>query len=358
MPMGLPPRDPAADDRVDLRTDFVSRPTPAMIEAMTEAAGRPMGFGLRDDPVQLALEARTAEILGTEDALLCPTCAMANQVALHVYGRPGDNFVSEATSHVITSESGAPAALSGLMARPVPGVRGVPEPADIAAAIQAGDPQRTRTCVVVIENTHVRTGGTVMAEERMAAIRAVAKAHGLPVHLDGSRIFNAAVALGRPARDLARHADSIAFSLNKGLGAPLGAMLAGPRDFIAEAVRVRQMFGGGWRPAGIPAAAGLVALQHGIDRLAEDHRRAKALAGLLAGIDGLAIDDAQVQTNIVLVRVTRPGLTVDGLPARVGRHGVLGIPFGPDLIRLVTYHNITDADVERAAAAFRAGLAD
>jgi len=347
----------AAADVIDLRTDFVSRPTEEMIEAMTAAARRTPGFDLREDPVQLELEALSAEMLGHEDALLCPTCAMANQIALHIYARPGWSVVAEQTAHIFTSEAGATTALSGLMPKLVPSTRGVMAAADVDAAIQQVAGQRMPAAVVEVENTHVRTGGTVMPEEGMRAIREVSLKHKVPLHLDGSRIFNAAIALGVPARDLARHADSVSFSLNKGLGAPLGAMLVGNRAFIQDAVRVRQMFGGGWRPAGIPAAAGLVALRRMVDRLADDHANARRLAEGLSNLPGISIDHDQVQTNLVLVKVTHPKLDVPGLLKLLAAKGVLGIPFAPGVFRLCLYHNIGKAEVDRAVAICREVLA-
>lgn len=346
-----------ANDLVDLRTDFVSRPTEAMIEAMTAAARARPGFDLKEDPIQLELEAASAALLGHEDALLCPTCAMANQIALHIHGRPGWSVVAEASAHIFTSEAGATTALSGLNPKLVPSRLGLLDPAAVDEAIRQVAGQRMPAALVELENTQVRTGGTVMPEATMAAIRKVADGHGIPLHFDGSRIFNAAVALGISARDLARHGTSVSFSLNKGLGTPLGAMLVGSKAFIEQAVRVRQMFGGGWRPAGIPAAAGLVALRTMIDRLADDHVNARRLADGLSKLDGIAIDPEQVQTNIVLVKVTRPGLDVPTLLAAVKARGALGIPFAPQVIRLVTYHNIGPAEVDRAVAAFAGALA-
>ena len=311
---------------IDLRSDFVARPTAKMVEAMAEAANRPTGFGLREDQTVARLERLAAETLGKADALYVPTCTMANQIAIHLHCRPGENFLTEADAHVVTSE---------------------------AAALVPDDAQRARIAMVLQENTHVCSGGRVLTYEQMAAITELARARAVPVHLDGSRIFNAAIALARPASDLAALADSISFSLNKGLGAPLGAILAGPKALIAEAVRVQQMFGGGWRPAGIPAAAGIVALETMIDRLEEDPRHARQLADGLAAITGPAFD-APAESNIVLVRPTV--MEVEPLAAALAEQDILALPFGRCL-RLVTHHEVTATVVAKTLAAFRAVLA-
>ncbi|MDP6568093.1 MAG: GntG family PLP-dependent aldolase [Alphaproteobacteria bacterium] len=338
---------------IDLRSDFVARPTPEMVAAMARAAELPGGFGPREDATVARLERLAADTLGLADALFCPTCTMANQIAIHLRCRPGEAFVTEAEAHVVTSESAAPAALSGAMPKLVPAKGGALAIAAVEAALTGADAQRARVGLVVMENTHVRSGGTVLGLEHMAAIAELARVAGVPVHLDGARLFNAACALGVAAAELAACADSVACNLNKGLGAPLGAILAGPADFIAEAVRIRQMFGGGWRPAGIPAAAGIVALESMVDRLADDHARARALADGLAALDGIDIDPETVESNIVLARPR--GLTPDALAEALAGEGILALPFGP-FLRLVSHHEIDDDAVEETLAAFRAVL--
>lgn len=338
---------------IDLRSDFIARPTREMIAAMTRAAELPGGFGPREDTTVARLERLAADILGHADALFCPTCTMANQIAIHIRCRPGESFITEAEAHVVTSESAAAAALSGAMPRLVPARNGALDIAATAAALVGADAQRSRVGVIVVENTHVRSGGRVIGLGHMRMVAETARAAGVPVHLDGARLFNAASALGVPARDLAAAADSVAFNLNKGLAAPLGAILAGETDFIAEAVRVRQMFGGGWRPAGVPAAAGIVALESMVDRLADDHVRARAMADGLAELDGIDVDPKAVESNILLVRPG--GAMPDALSAALARHNVLVLPFGP-FLRLVTHHEITDAAVAETLAAFRTVL--
>jgi len=338
---------------VDLRSDIVARPTPAMVQAMVAAAAEPPGFDLREDPTVARLERLAAKTVAKEDALFCPTCMMANQIAIHLHCRPGENFITEPTSHVLTSEAAATASLTGAMPRLVAGRL---EAASVAAAIQSGDALRSRTAMVLIENTHVSSGGQVMPYEVMQGIAEVADDHGIPVHLDGARLFNAAVALGRPAVGLAATATTVAFNLNKGLGAPLGALIAGPATLIKEAIRVRQMFGGGWRPAGIPAAAGIVALETGIERLAEDHANARTLAEGLAALPGIHVDPAVVESNIVLVDIERDDLDAAKLVADIAKDGVLVMPYGRNRIRCCTHRDITPEGIACAVAAFTRAL--
>lgn len=339
-------------DIIDLRTDFTTRPTPAMVEAMARAAADWPGFGLRDDPHVAKLERAAAEILGKEDALFCPTCAAANQIAINVFCRPGDALVAEATSHILTSEAGAVGALSGLTVRALTGVRGQVPLEAMAAAMDDGDDVQPRTRLVVIENTHVRSGGCVLSSEYMASVRNAAQDRGIPVHLDGSRLFNAAAALGARACQIASFADTVSVSLNKGLAAPLGAILAGPRSVISEAMRVRHRLGGSWRPASIPAAAALVALITMVSRLGEDHARARELAEGLINIPGLKIDPDQVQTNIVLVDLEPEIGNSHSVARRLEKSGVLVLPFGPQRLRLVTSYEVGHAEVARTVDAF------
>ena len=339
---------------IDYRSDFLARPTLEMVEAIARAADIPGGFGLREDPTVSRLEALAAKILGKQDALFVPTCMMANQIALHLHCRPGEIFLTEADAHVVTSESAAASALSGAMPRLLPAVNGALDREALVAALGPVDAQRARPAVILQENTHVRSGGRVIPLEHMRGVYDLARARGIPVHLDGARIFNAATALGCPARDLAAQADTVSFNLNKGLCAPVGAILAGPREAIVEAERVRQMFGGGWRPAGVLAAAGIVALDTMIERLGEDHARARRLARGLASQGGVVVDEAATETNIVLARPVNmnPMTLADAL----AKWGVLVLPFG-QYIRLVTHREINEDAVEVTLEAFRAVLA-
>ena len=335
---------------IDLRSDIVSRPTEAMIEAMVEAARSPPGFGLTEDPTVRRLEQLAADKLGKESALFCATCTLCNQIAVHIRCRPGESFVAEASSHVVLAEAGAVAAMSGAMPVSVPGRRGVPDLADLERGVRKGDQQRSRTALIFTENTHVYSGGAVVPMAAMQGIRDFAQDRAIPVHLDGARLFNAATFLGVTGQEVARHADSVALNLNKGLGAPVGSILAGDRDFIDEAVRVRQMFGGGWRPAGIPAAAGIVALETMIDRMVDDHRNAKRLAEGLAACKGVDVDLDEVETNIVLARIDRSVIPVGDFVQRLEEKDILIMEFTvvvPDTVRLVLHPDIGQDEVDR-----------
>jgi threonine aldolase len=337
---------------IDLRTDFISRPTPEMVDAMVRAAQTPPGFGLRDDPTVAALERRAADLLGKEDALFCPTCTAANQIAIAVQTNPGDRVVADATAHIITSEGGAPGALSGVMMQGLAGHRGEIPMDALTATLDGGDAIQGRTRLAVIENTHVRSGGTVLSLDYMRRVRSETSARDIRVHLDGSRLFNAATALGVDAPTLTSLADTVSLSLNKGLGAPLGAILAGSRAAIEKAVAIRHRWGGSWRPANIPAAAALVALDTMVDRIGDDHRMARDLATRLSAVEGIKVDLAQVQTNIVLVELAEQLGTAETFAARLSQHGLLALPFGAQRLRLVTWHEIGATEIERAVAAF------
>lgn len=341
---------------IDLRSDFLALPTPEMVDAMVDAAGRRGGFGPREDGDVQALEDLAAELTGKEDALFCPTCGMANQIAIHLACRSGSALVAEADSHVILSESGGPAALSGVMCKGVPGHDGVPEFEALEDALSAGDTQRSKAELLVVENTHVRSGGAVIDLPTSHLMRTMAQSYGVSVHLDGSRIFNAAAALGVQVSAICATADTVAFSLNKGLAAPLGAILAGSRNLVAEAVRVRQMFCGGWRPAGIPAAAARVALQTMPQRLGRDHTIARKLGAELAGLDGVTLGQSQIWTNLVLLDIDEKLGGASVFADALAACGVLVLPFGRHRLRIAVYYEIDEAAVPVVVKAFRTAI--
>lgn len=331
---------------LDFRSDTVTKPTPEMRRAMYEAE---VGDDVyREDPTVNRLEARAAEILGKEAALFVPTGTMGNQVAVLTHTRRGEEVIVEGESHVFMYEVGGIAALAACQVRTVPGVRGAMDPAAVEAAIRADNVHFPRTGLVCVENTHNRSGGCVLPPENVAAVAEVAHRHGIPVHMDGARIFNAAVALGRPAAELVAPVDSVMFCLSKGLAAPVGSLLVGSRDFIAEARRYRKLLGGGMRQAGVLAAAGLVALEMMVDRLAEDHANARRLAEGIAAIPGLKVDMETVQTNMVMVDIADGRWTAAALVQALKQEGVLCNDTGPRRIRMVTHKDITAADVELA----------
>lgn len=346
-------------DLIDLRSDTVTRPDAEMRRAMAEAEVGDDVWG--EDPTAIRLEEEAAAAVGHEAALFVPSGTMGNQIALHLHARPGTEVICDLRSHIILYEMGAPAALSGLLPRTIPTATGQLDPAEVEAAVVPSSPYRSPTGLLVLENSHNMAGGTLYERPRTDALLAVARRHRLPVHLDGARIFNAAVALGTTAVALAAGFDSVMFCLSKGLGAPVGSLLCGSRAFIAEARRVRKMFGGGMRQVGILAAAGLLALEKGPARLAGDHANAALLADALAELPGIELDPATVRTNIVIFRVgaaffggetPREGLT-NAFLARLREAGVLASPVTHDQARLVTHRDVPRQRVEEAIERIR-----
>ena len=336
---------------IDLRSDTVTRPTPAMLAAMTAAPVGDDVFG--EDPTVNELEARLADLLGMEAALFVPTGTMANQIAVRVHCRPGDELLIEETSHVYVWEAGGPAALSGVTCRTVPGDRGLLDVARLDGKVRPDDMHYARTRLVCLENTHNRGGGTVYPLETVRAVSAWAKANGLAMHLDGARLWNAVTATGVAAREWARHFDTVAVCFSKGLGAPVGSALAGPRNLMAHARRVRKLFGGGMRQAGVLAAACLYALDHHVERLAEDHVNAQLLAAAVAAVPGLTLVPAQVETNLVWFEVDARLGTARAVADRLKGQGVLVAALGQQTIRAVTHLDVSRADCELAAEAIR-----
>ncbi len=339
---------------VDLRSDTVTRPTPPMREAMARAE---VGDDVLDhDPTTLALEERVAALLGKERALLFPSGIQANQTALAVLGRPGTEVVLEAGAHIFNYEEGAGAVLSGLQLHPVATPDGLLTPELVRSAIRPGSPYAPITSMVAIENTHNSAGGKILPLEAARAIREVAGDAGLPVHLDGARLWHACVATGRAPAEYGVMADTVMVCLSKGLGAPVGSLLAGSAALMDKAWRVRRRLGGGMRQSGILAAAGLYALEHHMERLAEDHRRARDLAGRVRRIGGLGVTEPD--TNIVMLDIEVPGVTPGDLLGRLAKDGVLLVPFGPRRLRAVTHLDVNDEGVERASAALARVMAE
>lgn len=340
---------------IDLRSDTVTKPTPSMRRAMAGAEVGDDVYG--EDPTVNRLQARASEIFDKEGALFVPTGSMGNQIAVKLHTRPGNEVVIEERGHIYNYEMAAMSVVSGTLARPVRSVdgSGILKWEEIRAAIHANDSPYyvAPTGLVAIENSHNLAGGSVMSRSRTEEICEGAHALGLPVHLDGARIFNAATALGETVAALARPADSVMFCLSKGLGAPVGSMLLGTRAFIEEARRWRKLLGGGMRQAGVLAAAGLVALEETPPRLAEDHANARRLAEGVAELRGVRIDPETVQTNIVIFDVAGTGIAPDEICARLrSGHGVIASGFGT-AIRMVTHYDVSSADIERALVALR-----
>ncbi|HWV38505.1 MAG TPA: GntG family PLP-dependent aldolase [Vulgatibacter sp.] len=337
-------------DFIDLRSDTVTRPSPGMREAMARAEVGDDVYG--EDPTVKALEARVAAMLGKEAAVFVPSGTMANQLALGAQAGPGDEVIGEAGSHVFAFEGGALSALWGAQARPLPGERGLLTAVQVEEAIRpAGNDHLPASRVVSIENTHNRGGGTVWPIGRLRAVVDVARSAGLSVHLDGARLWNAALASGTAIADYAGLADTVSVCLSKGLGAPAGSLVASDAALSRKIRRLRKRLGGGMRQAGILAAAGLWALDHNLGRLAEDHENARLLASRLRAA-GLGVQDPE--TNLIFVEL--PGGGAVDLAARLKAKGVLVGTDGERRLRLVTHLDVDRAACEAAAAALAASV--
>jgi Threonine aldolase len=331
-----------------LRSDTVTKPTVAMRQAMFEAE---VGDDVyREDPTVTALEEIGAAMMGKEAGLFVTSGTMGNQVAVMAHTDKGEEIICEAGAHIFYSEVGGLACLAGVQARPLSGDRGILTADAIGAAIRPVDIHVPATGLICLENSHNRAGGTCYSLDGLAAIRALAAKHNIPVHMDGARIFNAALASGVSAGEIAGNADSVQFCLSKGLAAPVGSLLVGSRAFIEKARRFRKMVGGGMRQAGIIAAAGIVALETMVDRLAEDHANARTLGEAIASL-GYAIDLATVQTNIVIFSTDGLATDAPALVARLGEHGVRASAFSDRRVRMVTHYGIERADIDYTVAA-------
>ncbi len=341
---------------VDLRSDTVTRPTPAMRRAMADAEVGDDVF--REDPTVRRLEEISATAMGKEAALFVPTGTMGNQIAVNVWTRPGQEVILEERSHIFNYEMGNMAVFSGVLPRPLPGRDGSLTVEAVRRAIRPPVYYLTRTGLVALENTHNMAGGTIFPAAESEAIGALARAEHLPTHLDGARIFNAAVALSCDPATLVRPFDSVMFCLSKGLGAPVGSILAGPATFIEEALRVRKRLGGGMRQAGVLAAAGIVALRENIERLADDHANARRLAEAVAGMRGVSVDPERVQTNIVLFAVEIPGVTAHEVVRSWREEGVLALAIDERQVRAVTHYEVDSSGIDRACASLSRILRD
>ncbi len=342
---------------IDLRSDTVTKPTPEMRRAMFEAEVGDDVYG--EDPTVNRLEQVAAAMLGKEAALFVPTGTQGNQVAILTHVGRGDEVIVEAESHVYYYEVAGIAALAGAQVRTIPGVRGAMDPAAVRAGIRGVNLHYPTTSLVCVEQTHNRAGGCIVPMENLRAVAAVAHEAGIPVHMDGARVFNAAVALGLPVSEVVAPVDSVMFCLSKGLAAPVGSILAGSVEFIDRARRNRKLLGGGMRQAGILAAAGLVALESMVERLAEDHANAQTLARGFGEIGGLTVDLETVQTNMVMFDVTDGRWDGATLAGALSEAGVICGSMGPQRIRLVTHKDVAAEDIpvalERIAAVVKAG---
>ncbi|MGM0448430.1 MAG: threonine aldolase family protein [Methanobacteriota archaeon] len=332
------------DDFIDLRSDTVTAPSAEMREA---AATAEVGDDVyRDDPTVNELERRAAEAVGTEAALYVPSGTMANQIAVHAHTEPGQEVLLERESHIYRWELAGAAKLSGVQTRTVDaGERCVPTPDAVREGLVDEDLHRPGTGLLSLENTHNYRGGIAVPVDRIAAAAEAARDADVPVHLDGARVFNAAVALGVDASEIVAPVDSVTFCLSKGLGAPVGSILAGDEDFIEDARRVRKLFGGGMRQAGIIAAPGLHALEN-VDRLTEDHANAERLAAGLDALDG--VDAPAPDTNIVVAHTESAGIEAESLVAACKEAGVGCVEFAEHTTRFTTHLDVDEADVDAA----------
>ena len=340
---------------IDLRSDTASKPTPAMREAIANAdVGDEQ---LREDPTVNELERRAADALGQEDAVFVPTATMANEIALRVLGDPGDELIAEENAHLLIAELGGPAVHAGLMTRPLPAEAGRFTTDQVRAAARRGDLGHVPTTrIVAIENTHNSSGGRVWPLAQIAAMAETCRELELSLHIDGARLFNAAVASGETPAAIAEHGDTVTICFSKGLGCPLGAVVAGSAERMLRARRFKHQFGGAMRQAGIVAAACVYALDHHVERLAEDHARARRLAEGLHEA-GVPVDLAQVETNFVQIEVGALGLAVgDALEHLLGEGIRLSATIHPGRVRAVTHLGIGDEDIDRAVDAIPRGL--
>jgi threonine aldolase len=343
---------------IDLRSDTVTQPSPAMREAMASAV---VGDDVyRDDPTVNELEARTAEVLGKEDAVFVPTGSMSNQIALRTHTEPGDLVIIEGSAHIVMSEAGAGAVISGVTMRPLPGDHGVFTPDDVANTMgqrHVFNPSTLKSppTLLCLENTHNGGGGTVWPLDRLQAVCAVGREHGLTLHLDGARLWHASAASGVDVREYAEPFDTVNVCFSKGLGAPVGSALAGARVFIDRARRFKQQLGGGMRQAGIIAAGALYALENQRDDLRKDVRNARSLAEGLAALDGVSLDVERVHSNIVRFQVDRDS---GAFASRCHERGVYMLPNGMHGMRAVLHRDVSDGDVLEALETMTAVLAE
>jgi threonine aldolase len=339
---------------IDLRSDTVTRPTEAMRKAMAAAEVGDDWYG--DDPTVNRLQDRAAEIAGRQAALYLPTGTMCNQIALHALVRPGRFVACESSAHVCGVELHSSAALSGVAFRPLWGVRGLVSAGQVADALQPDRSDVTVVDLVAIENTHQLGGGTPQPMEQVHAIAKACQAAGVPLYMDGARVFNACTVTGAKVADYAAEVSAMMFCLSKGLGAPIGSMLIGDAEFIREARRIKILFGGAWRQAGIMAAAGLIALEEGPQRLHEDHAKARVLAEGVAELVPGSVDPDTVLTNIVFVDVSGTGRSAPEWAERLAAEGVR-VTIGAGKVRMLTHRDVTMADIGAALAAWRRAAA-
>jgi threonine aldolase len=331
---------------LDFRSDTVTKPTPGMRAAMAQAEVGDDVFG--DDPSVNRLQEQIAAILGKEAALFVPSGTMSNLIGVRLHCRPGDELICEAGCHIHNFEQAGYAQINGVAAQPVVGDCGVMRLAQVEGLLRPDNPHYPRTRLLCLENTHNRGGGRIQPYEIVESLCGWARQHGLRTHLDGARLFNAVVATRIEATRWAQHFDTVNVCFSKGLGAPVGSALAGPRELVREAVRHRKLLGGGMRQAGVLAAAASYALDHHVERLAEDHDNARRLAAGIRQIERLRLAPETIDTNLLFFRLEPAWMTAAEFCARLAEQGVLIVPTGPATLRAVTHLDVSAADVDRA----------
>jgi threonine aldolase len=336
---------------IDLRSDTVTRPTPGMRAAMHAAEVGDDVF--QEDPSVNRLEERVADLLGKEAALFVPSGTMSNQICIATHTRPGDELLCDVSCHIYNSEAGGPAVLSGVTCRTLEGDCGILDVMQLENKVRPIDVHLVRTRLVCLENTHNRGGGRIYPFEKVQAIHAWTRKHGLILHLDGARLWNAVVATGIPARKWGGLFDSVSVCFSKGLGAPVGSALAGSKEFVTRARHIRKLLGGGMRQAGVLASAALYALDHHIERLAEDHRNAQTIARAIADTPGLALTPPRVETNLIWFTVESDLGTAKDVAAALKARGVLVHTSGAQTLRACTHLDVSAAQAERAAEVIR-----
>jgi threonine aldolase len=336
---------------IDLRSDTVTRPTPAMRKIMADAAVGDDVYG--EDPSVNDLERRVADLFGKEAAIFVPSGTMANQVAIGVHASPGDELICDPFAHVYVWEGGGIARLWGVTTRAIAGSKDLATRADLEGAIRPDDSHYARTRLVCLENTHNRRGGMVYPLDVVREISSWARSHGLAMHCDGARLMNAVIASGVPAREWGKHFDTVSICFSKGLGAPVGSALVGSGEHIHKAHRFRKVLGGGMRQAGVIAAAAIHSLEHHVERLAEDHANAQILARAVKQTDGLSLESGPVETNLVWIRVDPALATASDIVGQLQADGVLISALAPQVLRACTHLDVSREEAEVAASLIR-----
>lgn len=336
---------------VDLRSDTLTRPTEEMRRYMSGAEVGDDVFG--EDPTMNRLQEKIAELCGKEAALFVTSGTQGNQVCINAHTRPGQEIILDKNAHIVNYESGAPAMLAGVQVHTIEGKNGILTAEQVERALRPPDDHYPQTGLICLENTHNRAGGVIYPLEEIRRISELARRKKLPLHLDGARLWNASAAAGISIEEYCRYFDSVSLCFSKGLGAPVGSIVVGNKEFIKRAHFYRKAYGGGIRQGGILAAAALYALEHHLPLLKEDHRRARLLAEGIAGLPGISVDFGTVQTNILIFEVDPKKITADALVKKLGEQGVKMFTFGPTRIRAVTHLEISDEDIEYAIGVFK-----